>query len=354
MLVYGSSLVEDFWALVEKGARLPQVREIPIFHSIMSKVTSLFIYLILCVACTNNSDQENAVIVAKDSSPFIQVLGVAQDAGYPQLGCTKDCCKDLWDDPLSRKMVSCIGLLDPGKDDFWIFDATPDVKDQIAACNRSLGHSTIEMPTGVFITHAHIGHYTGLMQFGREAYGTKDVPIYAMPRMNVFLTTNGPWSQLVSLNNIQLNSIKSDSTISVGAGFRVIPIAVPHRDEFSETVGYKIVGPEKSVLFIPDIDKWEKWDRDIIEEIKGVDVALLDGSFYQNGEIPGRDMSLIPHPFIEESMKLFSELEAREKAKIYFIHFNHTNPVLKKSSDAYQAVKANGFNIAEEGQKIFI
>lgn len=320
----------------------------------MSKVYSIFIFLVFCVACNTNSNEEHAVKAASETSPFIQVLGVAQDAGYPQLACTKDCCKDLWDDPFSRKMVSCIGLLDPIGDDFWLFDATPDVKDQIAACNRALGHETIEMPTGVFITHAHIGHYTGLMQFGREAYGSKDVPVFAMSRMNEFLTTNGPWSQLVSLNNIKLNSIKSDSTISVGSGFRVVPIAVPHRDEFSETVGYKIKGREKSVLFIPDIDKWDKWDRDIIEEIKGVDIALLDGSFYQNGEIPGRDMSLIPHPFIEESMKLFGELEASEKAKIHFIHFNHTNPVLKENSDAHHTVKANGFNIAEEGQKIFI
>jgi len=284
----------------------------------------------------------------------LQVLGVAQDAGYPQLGCIKDCCKDLWNDLDARKMVSCIGLIDPLKNDYWIFDATPDVKDQIMKCNEALSNAKIEMPSGVFITHAHIGHYTGLMQFGREAFGSEDLPVYAMPRMNEFLTTNGPWSQLVSLKNIKLNPIANNVEISVGSDLKVVPITVPHRDEYSETVGYKIIGPAKKILFIPDIDKWEKWDRDIIEEIKNVDVALLDGSFFRNGEIWGRDMSMIPHPFIEESMKLFDTLSANEKAKIHFIHFNHTNPVLRQDSDAYKEVIDKGYHIAQEGQKIFI
>jgi len=297
---------------------------------------------------------DKGVDVERESGPFVQVLGVAQDAGYPQLGCTKDCCKNLWNNLGARKMVSCIALLDPERNDYWVFDATPDIKDQVAKCNESLGNNKVNMPTGVFITHAHIGHYTGLMQFGREAFGSKELPVFAMPRMNEFLRTNGPWSQLVSLNNIKLNPIASDKVISVGTKFKVIPIAVPHRDEYSETVGFKIIGPKKSLLFIPDIDKWEKWNRDIIKEIRGVDFALLDGSFFQNGEIPGRDMSLIPHPFMEESMKLFSELSASEKAKIYFIHFNHTNPVLRKNTSAYKEVIDKGFNISEEGQKIFI
>lgn len=320
----------------------------------MNKFYNLLIVYILLVSCDNNSALVQTEEVKFESGPFIQVLGVAQDAGYPQLGCTKDCCKDLWGDPTARKMVSCIGLFDPGSNDFWLFDATPDVKDQVALCNRSLGNEGIEMPTGVFITHAHIGHYTGLMQFGREAYGSKALPVYAMPRMNEFLRVNGPWSQLVSLENIVLNPIADSKEINIGSGFKVIPIAVPHRDEYSETVGYKIVGPKKKVLFIPDIDKWEKWNRNIIDEIKSVDVALLDGSFYKNGEIPGRDMSMIPHPFIEESMAMFDELEKSERSKIHFIHFNHTNPVLKSKSDAYTEVVKRGYSIATEEQKIML
>ena len=283
---------------------------------------------------------------------FIQILGIAQDAGYPQLGCTKSCCKGLWDDLDKRKMVSCIALIDPKAEDYWLFDATPDIKDQIALSNASLNQDEQEMPAGIFLTHAHIGHYTGLMQLGREAFGSKDVPVYCMPRMVDYLTNNGPWSQLVSLNNIKLNAIANEEVIKLPSGYEVLPISVPHRDEFSETVGYKIIGPSKKVLFIPDIDKWNKWDKNIVDEIAAVDIALLDGSFFANGEIPGRDMSLIPHPFIEESMSLFENLSETEKSKIYFIHLNHTNPVLDMDSDAYHTVVQNGFHVAAEGQTI--
>ena len=163
------------------------------------------------------------------------------------------------------------------------------------------------------------------------------------------LEENAPWSQLVSLKNIEIQPLEEGRTM-IFPNVQIHPIEVPHRDEFSETVGFQIFGKNKSALFIPDIDKWEKWDRNIIEEIKKVDYAFLDGSFFQNGEIAGRDMSLIPHPFIEESLKLFENLPAKEKDKIYFIHFNHTNPVLKMGSEAQKKVENLGFHLAKEKQ----
>lgn len=318
----------------------------------------LLILVLAAIGCAHQDSDKlpkrEVLSTTATNEAFVQILGIAQDAGYPQLGCTKSCCKDLWDDPVKRKMVSCIALIDPAQQDYWLFDATPDIKDQIALSNASLNQSKQEMPAGIFLTHAHIGHYTGLMQLGREAFGSKNVPVYSMPRMVDYLTNNGPWSQLVALNNIQLNAIANEEVIKLPNGYEVLPISVPHRDEFSETVGYKIIGPSKKVLFIPDIDKWNKWDKNIIDEIGAVDIALLDGSFYANGEIPGRDMSLIPHPFIEESMALFENLPDEEKSKIYFIHLNHTNPVLDMDSDAYQTVVQKGFHIAAEGQTIVL
>lgn len=280
------------------------------------------------------------------TTPYIVVLGVAQDAGYPQANCKKDCCKQAWLKPNLRKSVSCIALVEPAKKQAWIFDATPSFKDQLKML-ESLG---VEKIAGIFLTHAHIGHYTGLIHLGREVMGTKNIPVYAMPKMKAFLESNGPWSQLVSLNNIHLRELQNNTTVSLGNDLSVIPIQVPHRDEFSETVGFKIASKHQSAVFIPDIDKWEKWDQDIKSVIGQHDVALLDGSFYRNGEIWGRDMSLIPHPFITESMDLFESLPNSEKAKVYFIHFNHTNPVLQKESEAHKLVLSNGFGIAEEMQ----
>ena len=172
------------------------------------------------------------------------------------------------------------------------------------------------------------------------------IPAYAMPSMKNFLEQNGPWSQLVKNKNIALQELSNKKEIQLTNSLKVIPFTVPHRDEFSETIGYTIIGPNKKALFIPDIDKWEKWDTNIIDAIAKVDYAFIDGTFYDAAEINNRDISTIPHPFIIESMKLFKDLPATEKKKIYFIHFNHTNPVINKKSKQYRQVIQSGFNIA--------
>ena len=94
-----------------------------------------------------------------------------------------------------------------------------------------------------------------------------------------------------------------------------------------------------------------KWETNITELIQKVDYAFLDATFYKNGELK-RDMSEIPHPFVEESMGLFSELTEKDKQKVHFIHFNHTNPLLIDGSTAQKEVLKKGFKIAKEDQII--
>lgn len=282
---------------------------------------------------------------------FLVVLGIAQDAGYPQVGCTQSCCKVYWDGEQTGKQPVSLALVDHRSGKYWLFEATPGITHQLHRLQDFLP-STNYTPEGIFITHAHIGHYAGLMQLGREVMGTKNIPVWAMPRMDSFLRNNGPWSQLTRLENIRLEKLAADSMVQPAPFFSVTPVRVPHRDEYSETVGFKIQTPGKKILFIPDIDKWEKWDRDIAKEIAQCDMALLDGSFYRNGELPGRDMSEIPHPFVEESMRLLAPLSEKERAKVYFIHFNHTNPLLRTGSAEKGEVKIAGFGIAEEGMVI--
>jgi pyrroloquinoline quinone biosynthesis protein B len=180
--------------------------------------------------------------------------------------------------------------------------------------------------------------------------GTKLVQVYSMPKMKNYLESNGPWNQLVTLKNIELKILSDGNQINLNDRIKITPFLVPHRDEFSETVGYKIEGPKKSIIFIPDIDKWSKWEKDIVKIVDENDYALLDGSFFQNGEIPGRDMSEIPHPFIIESLKKLES--SNKKSKVYFIHLNHTNPALIKDSNAQQQIINAGFNIAEPKQII--
>jgi len=285
------------------------------------------------------------------SSPqFITILGIAQDAGFPQAGCEKANCRLFWDGQEQARHATSLGLVDNEEEKTWLFEATPDLKQQLRSLQNA-SNLSIKTLSGIFLTHAHIGHYTGLMHLGHEVMGASEIPVYAMPRMKNYLETNGPWSQLVDYENIKLNEITADSTIQISKNLWVTPFLVPHRDEFSETVGYRIESPNKKVLFIPDINKWEVWDRSIIEEIAKADIALLDGTFFDSNELPGRDMADIPHPFIEESIELFKDLPESEKTKITFIHFNHTNPLILNSAERLH-VESIGFNVAFEGMRI--
>ena len=298
----------------------------------------LILSLLFFSACSQKVNQ----------SPYVIVLGIAQDGGVPHASCSKSCCINRWDKPEEKVMVTSLGIVDPNSNETWMIDATPDFPKQL----EMLTGNNIEKLKGIFLTHAHIGHYTGLMHLGREVMGAQSVPVYAMPKMTKFLRSNGPWSQLVDLNNIEIKKLKKNRTIVLNKRISITPFIVPHRDEFSETVGYRIKGPNKSLVFIPDIDKWEKWNKNLIEVATKNDYTLIDGSFYTEDELPGRDMSEIPHPFIIESMEALKGLT--DKSDIHFIHFNHTNPVLNLDSKVKKDILNAGFNIAKSGEKLII
>ena len=305
------------------------------------------LYVLFLVSCGSNFNNNSK---GKIQSPSIVILGNVQDGGSPHMGCDKLCCKKLFKNPDKDRMVVSLGLVDPYENKSWMIEATPDFPRQAKLLKNYCSINQKETPDGIFITHAHIGHYIGLMYLGKEAMNSNKVPVYAMTRMKGFLMMNGPWSQLMKMSNIRFNNINNERTIRLSKQFKITPFLVPHRDEFSETVGYKIKGPLKSALFIPDIDKWGKWNKDIVEEIKKVDYAFIDGTFYNEKEINNRDISQIPHPFVIESMEMFKDFSKTEKAKVYFIHLNHTNPLLDKNSPESIKVKNAGFNIARPNQ----
>ncbi len=286
-----------------------------------------------------------------DASVYLQVLGIAQDAGYPQANCYQAHCLRAWENEDLRRMASSVAIIDEQSSTKYLFDATPDIREQLYELHLAApdGEYTLN---GVFLTHAHMGHYTGLMHFGHEASGTTDVPVYAMPRMREFLSSNGPWDQLVRHKNIELLPLADGTPVKFSDDLVVTPFLVPHRDEYSETVGYRIDGPTKSAVFIPDIDKWERWNTDIREIVRSVDYAIIDATFFADGELPGRDMSQILHPFVAESMALLSELNDEERSRVIFIHMNHTNPLLIDGSPEQAEVERRGFRFAREGMRL--
>lgn len=248
------------------------------------------------------------------------VLGVAQDAGIPHLNCQQPLCVSIRAGKRRPEKVSSLGLVDRVSGRAYLFDATPDFVAQVHALTGGAP------PDGIFLTHAHIGHYTGLMYLGRESIGARGVPVYGTDRMLEYLDTNGPWSQLTALGNIERRPMEYDRAVVLPGNVRVTAFRVPHRDEFSDTVGFRIDGPRQSALFIPDIDRWEKWDRSIRELAGTVDLAFLDGTFASPSEV-NRDITEIPHPMMPRTRELWRG--ARARARLWFIHINHTNAELE-------------------------
>ncbi len=284
-------------------------------------------------------------------TPYIIVLGIAQDGGVPQAGTKPDSANE----PALRRHVASLGLVDPASGARWMFDATPDFPGQL----RTLDSIAPVAPTpglaGIFLTHAHMGHYTGLMHLGHESMGAHGVTVYAMPKMAEFLASNGPWGQLVRLENITIEPLHDSVSVQLNERLSVMPLLVPHRQEYSEVVGFRIQGPTRAVLFIPDIDRWEAWDREgrhLEDMLDGVDVAYLDGTFFADREVGGRDMSGFPHPFITSTMDRLKQLPSTERAKVRFIHLNHTNPALNADSPARRAITSAGFRVAEELERV--
>lgn len=313
---------------------------------------AVLIAIILCplAACASRPSLKPPA----DAAPFTIVLGIAQDGGVPQAGSFSD---PRWDDPrLQRKVVS-LGIVDPRSGKRWMIDATPDFRRQLLDLHRAApapaGDAKRPPLDGIFLTHAHMGHYTGLMFLGKESMGAKSIPVWAMPRMAGFLEDNAPWNQLVNLKNIELQPLVAGESVRLAPDISVTPVLVPHRQEYSETVCFRIDGPGRAVLWLPDVDSWRELD-DIGPRIEGliesVDVAYIDGTFFANGEIPGRDMSGFPHPFIRDSLKRFIILPPAERAKIRFIHLNHTNPALDPSSAARGEIDELGLDVAVEGE----
>ncbi|MCD6011486.1 MAG: pyrroloquinoline quinone biosynthesis protein PqqB [Flavipsychrobacter sp.] len=312
------------------------------------KITHICIILLL----TFNASAQKA------DAPHIIVLGVAQDGGYPHMGCSRQCCSRTWKNEGLRRYVVSLALVNPATKQWWLFEATPDIKEQLQYFKQLTNGDYNFLPDGIFITHAHMGHYTGLMHLGKEVMSTHEVPVYTLPKLKKYLETNGPWSQLVNIHNIVTVGMmeykhgdNNDAAVTLGSGINVFAYRVPHRDEYSETAGFRIETPNKKYLFIPDINKWALWKTSIIEVTKSVDVALVDATFYDQNDLPARNLANVPHPLVTETMKLFEKETAETKAKVRLIHFNHTNPLLWDKTKQ-KTVKDAGFNYAKQGEKI--
>lgn len=301
-------------------------------------------------------------------APYVLVLGTAQDAGLPQIGCWRACCQAARRDPARRRLVASLLVCDPASGGRWLIDATPDLPEQL---ERAAGHPPSRPHTaasppdgprpplvdGIFLTHAHMGHVTGLVHLGREAYAADDVPVHGSAAMVELLSTEGAWRLLTELDHIEPTELRDGEPVVLARDddgaprLSITPLSVPHRAELSDTFGFRIDGTERSVLYVPDIDKWHLWQRSLVDEVAAVDVALLDGSFAVEDEIPGRAMADIPHPFVVETLAAFAD-RPDLRARVHFTHLNHTNALADPHSAVTRQVRAAGARAASDGDVI--
>lgn len=276
------------------------------------------------------------------------LLGNAQDAGVPQAGCACANCQAAWADPRQRRWAAALGLVDAAIEQCFLVDATPDFREQFHALQAAAPGARLG---GVLLTHAHMGHYAGLVHLGFEAMNTRGLPLYATPRLLDYLAANAPWRQLLEQGNVTPRPLAAGAWLELAPGLSVRPVPAPHRAEWSDTVGFRVRGARRELLYLPDIDSWDAWagppwGQDVRAVVAGVDIALLDGSFYSPNELPGRDLGAIGHPLAADTAARLSGTPA----DVYLIHLNHTNP-LHHPGPERDWLQAQGLAVGEAGAR---
>ena len=275
-------------------------------------------------------------------------MGTGQDAGIPQMGCScKNCEAARWD-PSRRRAGASLALVDTAGEKFYLVDASLHMSGQVDRLLHTHVIAGLGALQGIFITHAHMGHIIGLSLLGKEAADVKRVTVFAALEVCEFLGFNPIFRRMVQRGNLRLGEILEGEALELFEGATITPFVVPHRKDAILTYGYLITekgegdGKGRTIIYIPDMDLITK---EIKALVKDSDIALLDGTFFDMNELPGRDMSEISHPLIEETIRTLGEMDTR----IIFTHINHSNPVSDPSSKEYEHVTEAGHEIASEG-----
>ncbi|SET57988.1 pyrroloquinoline quinone biosynthesis protein B [Oceanobacillus limi] len=284
------------------------------------------------------------------SEVVLHLLGTAQDGGVPHPNCSCENCQTAISDPVYKRNAASMAIVFPDIRKWHLIDATPDIKDQLLNVQRKHNLHGVMMDS-IFLTHAHMGHYPGLLFLGREGINTTKIPVYTGKKMKQLLEEHAPWSQLSKLENIKVLEVSSEDSISLSKLVSITPVEVPHRNEFTETFGYWIKGPTYKVLYIPDIDRWEEWNVDIYDACQDADIIILDGTFHSEKDLNhiSRNFHEIPHPLMTDTMDKLSGLV--DKKRIYFTHMNHSNPALSMDKIVAGEIEARGFRLADDGME---
>ena len=296
----------------------------------------------------------------------ITVLGTASIGGVPEWDCTCPNCAAARKNPTQRRTRSAITVTLDGYKHI-LFDAGHDLKTQLESNNLTPNPETAgethreSRLDSVFLTHGHADHTAGVAEFctGKSF----EIPVYAPPDLVDFLfgTEENPnyFGELGRLAKNYVKPIKLEECQPIERlGVTIKGFEIPHTQVLedgrrypSTTYAYEIEHKEKRVIYAPDLGKLDKW---ILKRLEGVDVFLMDATFWWDNEL--ERISGIPitsyqlgHVPQEEAVEILKDADI---GRVIYTHFNHTNPAIDPASKQRKIVENMGQEIAHDGMKI--
>ena len=207
------------------------------------------------------------------------------------------------------------------------------------------------------LTHAHLGHVDGLGLFGREAIAARDIELHVSDDMYHLIDRTPQWNLMVQQGVFNIRTFTAGDVVFSQGDLSIEAVRVPHRAELSDMHAFILRGPSKSLLFLTDHDTWKETltvhncstIRELLNKLN-VDIAFIDGTFWSEDELAGRNQATVPHPPVLQTLKMLGNKKQGDP-DIIFTHLNHTNPLYNRNSEQYAEVERLGWSVAHQGQR---
>ena len=302
----------------------------------------------------------------------IIVLGSAAGGGFPQWNCHCANCARAWAGDPAAPPRSQSSLAVRGESGWFLLNAAPDLRQQIAATpalhpSDGSRHSPI---VGAVLTNAEIDHVAGLLHL-RERH---PLSLYATPRVHEALDGN-PMFNSLDVAAVRRHPLVLDEPVDLAlpdgkeSGVAVRPFAVPGKvalyledaaagDNFGsrgeDTVAVEVSARGASFFYVPGCAEITPV---LAERLRGAALVFFDGTLWRDDELiatgvgykTGGRMGHISMSGDQGSIAGFANLGVRRKI---FIHINNTNPaIIADSPERAQLVDA-GWEVAHDGMRI--
>lgn len=305
----------------------------------------------------------------------LRILGSAAGGGFPQWNCNCPNCSALRQGTLKgRARTQAQVAVSPKPGSWFLLNASPDLRQQLAATPElapSLAAAASPVST-ILLTSADVDCVMGLLHL-REF---QPLRIFSTPAVRRILTEENGILRVLTRSNPpvhwdnlppeRLLPLLPPSALGMKDGFfcKAIPLSGSFPDYVSDSlrhslspdeavIGLQFIHKEKRVFYAPSLPgTGEDWRRAVDES----DLALLDGTFWKDGELitanrsrkTAREMGHIP---LSGAHGLLSQPFRIGRTRKVLIHLNNTNPVLNEESPEHRAVRDAGFEIAYDGME---